>query len=380
MEEASLTRRSGWALFVAILLLSGIVGCGGGSFPPTAPSPIPTATPTQPSTAKLQLHYIDVGQGDAAIVVSPGGESVMFDDGVSSGCGKVTSYLRQLGLTRIDYHIASHYHADHIGCAQAVFSAFPLSRVAFDRGGSYSTATFTNYLTAIGGFRQTATVGSSITLDAGSATPVRIDIVALNGNGVSTDDENALSIVSVVHYGTFDAEFGGDLSGSWDSGGADVESSVAGRVGRIEVYKVHHHGSTFSSNSTWLSATNPKVGIISVGNGNTYGHPTADAVGRLHSAGVRTYWTEYGAGAAPGGMDVVGGDIRIDVDAAAGSFTVAHGGASESYATWEGRSMTAPTDIQGRSTWSPRSGDGAPEAWPTPPHDLRPIRHVERKK
>ena len=359
-----------------------MVGCGGGGSP-AAPSPTPTPVPTtpQPSAAKLQIHYIDVGQGDAAVLISPGGESVMFDDGVSSGCGKVTSYLRQLGLTRIDYHIASHYHADHIGCAQEVFSAFPLSRIAYDRGSSYSTATFTSYLSAVGGFRQTATVGSSISLDAGASTPVRIDIVAMNGNGVSTDDENALSIVSVVHYGTFDAAFGGDLTGSSDGGGADIESSVAGRVGRVEVYKVHHHGSKYSSNSTWLSATAPKVGIISVGNGNSYGHPTAECLGRLHSAGVNTYWTEFGAGTAPGGGDIVAGDVRVDVDAAAGTFTVGHGGSSESYTMWEGRSLTAPTYVPVFSTWTtPRTGDGPVVGWTAPARDSRPIRRIEREK
>ena len=96
---------------------------------------------------------------------------------------------------------------------------------------------------------------------------------------------------------------------------ADIESSVGALVGKVEVYKVHHHGSKFSSNATWLAATTPKVGIISASNSNSYGHPTAEALGRLHSAGTKTYWTSVGAGVPPlAGWDFVGGDIVVNVN------------------------------------------------------------------
>ena len=59
---------------------------------------------------------------------------------------------------------------------------------------------------------------------------------------------------------------------------ADIETSVAPAVGQVEVYKVNHHGSASSSNTAWMSATRPKVAIISVGNANSYGHPTSAAL------------------------------------------------------------------------------------------------------
>src|SRR6185369_15016531 len=80
---------------------------------------------------------------------------------------------------------------------------------------------------------------------------------------------------------------------------ADIESGVASSVGKVEVYKVHHHASSSSSNTSWLTATSPKVGIVSVGSSNSYGHPTAAAMGRLHTASVKTYWTSAGKGASP---------------------------------------------------------------------------------
>ena len=74
------------------------------------------------ANGKLQIHYMDVGQGDGAVLISPLGEVVLFDDGVLNQCGKPIGYLQSLGITKIDYHVASHYHADHIGCAAQVLS------------------------------------------------------------------------------------------------------------------------------------------------------------------------------------------------------------------------------------------------------------------
>lgn len=385
---------------------------------------------------KLQIHYMDVGQGDGAVLISPQGEVVLFDDGVLNQCGKPIGYLQSLGVTKIDYHIASHYHADHIGCASQILSMFPLQKAAFDRGGGYNSNTFTSYVAAVGAKRATAVKGQTVTLDAGSPNPVTITFVALNGSGVPTTDENDLSLVSVVRFGRFDAEFGGDLSGGasgvvdgdpvdpsapppgpgptppsptpppapppggdtcarpagapasatavcndgWFSsaqhrsgtcsghGGvscwicpgvlcspglvasgagwaselsvtlasyADIESVVAPLVGQIEVYKVHHHGSRYSSNMAWLSTTTPKVGIVSVGSSNTYGHPTPEALNRLHSAGVKTYWTSAGNGAAPTpGVDVIAGNIEVLVGPGASSFEVIHGGVTDAYPVW----------------------------------------------
>src|SRR6478752_2644251 len=126
------------------------------------------------ANGQLQIHYMDVGQGDGAVLISPLGEVVLFDDGVLNQCGRPIGYLQSLGITRIDYHIASHYHSDHIGCAAQILAQFPLQKAAYDRGGSYSTATFHNYVSAVGAKRITAQKGQTITLDAGSLTPVTI--------------------------------------------------------------------------------------------------------------------------------------------------------------------------------------------------------------
>lgn len=110
----------------------------------------------------------------------------------------------------------------------------------------------------------------------------------------------------------------------------DVETPVAKDVGPIDVYKVHHHCSSHSTNHAWLDATRPTIGVISTGDGNSYQHPTEDCVTRLHEAGLqKVYWTEHGAGATPEtGIDVVAGDVRIEVAQGAASYTVSYPGST----------------------------------------------------
>jgi len=298
--------------------------------------------PVWPQT--LQLHFMDVGQGDGAVLISPGGEVVLFDDGVEHKCGKPLNYLQHLGLDHVDYHITSHYHNDHIGCIKEVLAEYPLTKAAYDRGGSYHTDLFDDYVTAVGSLRQTATAGQKIKLDATAQHPVTIEIVALNGNGVVTSNENDLSLVAVIHYRNFDAVMGGDLSGFKALDYKDIETSVAPKVGHVEVYKVNHHCSAYSTNADWLGAIQPIIGIVSVGKKNTHEHPTQECLERLHQAGVKTYWTEVGGGAQPEpDSDFVSGNVVVTTDGVA-AFTVDTDDAgSHTYPIW-GSSTPAPTD------------------------------------
>jgi beta-lactamase superfamily II metal-dependent hydrolase len=282
------------------------------------------------ANGKLQIHFIDVGQGDGALLISPQGETVLFDGGVLNKCDKPLSYLQQLGVTKIDYLVVSHYHSDHIGCTPQEFQEFPLQKDSIDRGFNYTTGVYNDYVTAVGQHRVSVThPGKEIVLDSSSPNPVKIKIVVvdgvpLNAPPIATDNENDLSLAALVSFGRFRAEIGGDLSGvanvrhfgSTTIEYKDIESSVAPDVGPIDVYKVHHHCSAFSSNQTWLSQVTPTVAIVSVGDGNTYGHPAPECVQRLHAAGIqKSYWTEHGAGKVnpEPGLDVVGGNIIVEV-------------------------------------------------------------------
>src|SRR4030095_13754441 len=135
------------------------------------------------ANGKLQIHFMDVGQGDGAVLISPLGEAVLFDDGVNTQCEKPVSYLAQLGVTKIDYLIVSHYHADHIGCTRQVLNKFPLQNQSLDRGGTYNSGVFNVYVQTVGAKRVSATPNMTISLDETSANPVQIKVVAVNGDG-----------------------------------------------------------------------------------------------------------------------------------------------------------------------------------------------------
>jgi len=281
----------GWALALPVLL---------------------TILAAQPAEAvftngKLQIIHLDAGQGDAAVIITPGGQVALIDEGTNftvgsspPSCARVLSELQALGVTHVDLHFASHYHADHIGCITALTGI--TIDAGWDRAQSYTSATYTNYANYLGAKRRTLVKGQVLTLDSLSAHPVTIKCVAHSGDGIATTDENAKCLILKLSYGEYDEVFGGDLPGypsGSPSSNTNIETKVGPQVGKVEVYKVHHHGSAYASYDDWLNATTPKVGIVSCGTGNTYGHPTAAAMNRLHNHGVRTFWTEQGSGATP---------------------------------------------------------------------------------
>ena len=314
-------------LLLAVLLLA--ADCADGEDVDETPPPTVQAeataspTPADAPTLSLQVHHIDVGQGDATLIISPGGEVVMVDNGRWTNCSNTVSYLEELSISSIDYHFASHYHADHIGCLDDLDAAgIRVTTACYDRGGSFDSATFDDYAATCGELRQTVSQGQVITLDQGAVT---ITVINLDGAGESTSEENALSLVLRLSYGAFDEVLAGDLT----SEDPDIESIVASQVGDVEVYKVNHHGSRFSTNDAWLAGTTPDVAVISVGS-NSFGHPTADALTRLHEHGVQTYWTNGGSGVSADPIwDRVGGTIVIE--ALPGSFTVSGTGFTDTY-------------------------------------------------
>jgi competence protein ComEC len=310
--------------------------------------------------AQLQIHHVDVGQADGAVVITPGGKVILFEVGQDmkrKDCVRPVSYLEQLGVKQIDALFVSHYHSDHIGCISDVLKQFPLKGPAYDRGGSYQTVEYANYVAAVGAHRKTARVGDVFKFD-GSPDQVVISVFEVSGKSqdadVSTDNENDLSLATILSYGQFREEISGDLSGDNTSDYKDVETPVAAQVGRIDVYKVHHHCSTHSTNAEWVSETSPTVAVISVGNGNSYKHPGQKCLDRLRAdkALKKVFWTERGNGGEPkSGIDVVGGNIQIDVAKGGRTYTVTASGATDTY-----QSAAAP--IEKGLTATPASTPG----------------------
>ena len=121
------------------------------------------------SSSIMEIHHIDVEQGDATLIITPGSK-VLIDDGRWTNCSNTVSYLQSHAVTSLDYHFATHYDADHIGCLDDIIAAgIPINYACYDRGGSKDTDVFNDYVAACGGKRQTATKGQVTSL-GGSVT------------------------------------------------------------------------------------------------------------------------------------------------------------------------------------------------------------------
>ena len=269
------------------------------------------------ASGTLTITVLDVGQGDATLIESPSGQTLLFDGGYNGkGNSVVIPFLQSKGITSLDYMVASHYHADHIGGLDEVIAQIPVG-IAYDRGWSYTTLTYNSYASAVAAVRQTLLPGQVIDLGEG----VTVTCLALNGNSQvsapynSSSLENEYDVCLLVEYGGFDYFQAGDLPGNPDSGYEDIETSVAPLAGDIDIYHVNHHGSYSSSVASFLQTVQAEVSVISLGN-NSYGHPHQSVLDRLVQYGSFVYQTEVGSGGTlpAGDLTVVGGHVSIQTD------------------------------------------------------------------
>lgn len=273
------------------------------------------------ATGRFQVVTFDVGQGSAAAVIAPGGCVALLDGGPRGSGAAIRAHLRALGVTEVNFAVASHYHDDHIGGLDEVeqgSDGIPIRRV-FDRGGTYNSGAFREYAAQFGARRGTLLAGQTLSL----CNEVALEVEAVDANGLSTPDENAKSVAVAVHWRSLDALAGGDLTGG--AGTVDVESRIAPSLGPMELYLVNHHGSRYASNAALLAAIRPRVSVISVGIGNAYGHPAPETLARLRDVTSDVWQTEDPANNARGG--------HVVLDSTDGAtFTVTQGARRRAYA------------------------------------------------
>jgi competence protein ComEC len=234
------------------------------------------ACPTLPAGGDLEVHVIDVGQGDAILVVSPDGFTMLVDAGTESNDATIQAALAALGIGGLDYVLVSHMDADHVGGVDGVLAAHPEVVACFDHGGSHTTQQYSQYDAAAAGRRTPVAVGRRI--DLGPSVIAEV----LHASVGATDDNDNSAVLRLTH-GETTVLLGGDCSGACES---------RFDPGRIDVYMVHHHGSASSSTVELLDRMDPYTALVSVGATNPYGHPTAEVLDRLAAAGAAVYRTD----------------------------------------------------------------------------------------
>jgi competence protein ComEC len=235
----------------------------------------------------LTLSFLDVGQGDATLIETPHHHAILIDGGPVSrgrdaGARVVVPALRRLDIGRLDLVIVSHAHLDHYGGSAAVLRAIPTDLVA-EPGEAVHDAGYLGWLDEIDRreLRWTALrAGEHFTIDG-----IRFDVLHPDPGWTGWgEDLNEDSVVLHLRSGRFDAWFPGDA-------GILVEESLAGRIGRIDLLKVGHHGSRTATGAPFLAEAAPTVAVVSTGP-NRYGHPSPEALGRLAAAGADVWRTD----------------------------------------------------------------------------------------
>ncbi len=232
-------------------------------------------------TERLELHFIDVGQGDAVLIRSPSGQNVLYDGGRAEG--EVLGYLEALGVTSLELVIASHADADHIGGLEAVVRRYR-PRLFLDNGLPHDTQTYRGLLEAVQG------AGSQ--LASPTARRIGLGEVSLQIIPPPSDPNlgsNDHSVGVIVSYGEFRAALTGDAEapefGWW-------LAHVPELLGPVQVYKAAHHGSPNGDNAASMATFNPETVVVSVGQDNAYGHPSAEALALYRDAGATVYRTD----------------------------------------------------------------------------------------
>lgn len=315
----------------------------------------------------FEIHVFQVGQADSQLIVGPTGRTLLIDVGErtwnsTQGAAAVAQKIHHVmgaNYNRLDYIVATHLHADHIGYVEhggiwalienhgftvdtlidrdaGVWTdangnnTFDNGEITWHNAGTTS-GTANNWLPYAARLnRATAIVGSTTQINLGRR--VTVTVVESDAQGVRMEDgqttvagdhtgrthppsENDYSITLKVSFGSLDYVTGGDTDGEYETSGYgytynDVESVIAPRIGQVEILRVNHHGSGHSTNQAYVNALNPDVSLISCGS-NSYGHPDQTVLNRLLDTST-VYLTERGdPGRNYGSAIIVDDDIVI---------------------------------------------------------------------
>ncbi|MEM2122409.1 MAG: MBL fold metallo-hydrolase [Candidatus Bathyarchaeia archaeon] len=250
-----------------------------------ASASVSTSGSTPSPDGFLRVYFLDVGQGDSALVSFPSGAAMLIDGSERSMGPRIVEFLRSLGLSSLDVVVATHPHSDHIGGLIAVLERFNVGLV-LDSGQVNPTKTYEDYLNVIDERNipfKVGREGTHLDLDPDVQVNILSPPAKLFKDTGSDLDANSLVLKMVYRQASF--LFTGDIEG-------EVESHLTRFDVDVDVLKVAHHGGRNSCGSRFLKASTPLIAVISVGADNPYGHPNQGALDRLASAGATVYRTD----------------------------------------------------------------------------------------
>ncbi len=254
-------------------------------------------------TGALQVHFLDVGQGDATLLVGPDGSALLVDGGNRDGGATVRAALRAITGGRLDAVAVTHTDADHLGgvvdllrgddgVAGNADDVVPATRWIGHPDALCESDLCAELRTLRASFIEPL-VGDVLDLGGATVTVLGRDGDFGAGRGGGVDDENERSLVLMVAFGGRTVFLGGDLTGG-GLGTTDVEAEAARRAGPVDVLRLNHHGSATSSSAGFLQALQPRAVVVSLGTDNAFCHPDRGVLDRLAALNAAVWATGDG--------------------------------------------------------------------------------------
>lgn len=230
------------------------------------------------ATTDLQVYFIDVGQADSILIANQE-HYMLIDAGNNEDGPLLVNYLKNdLGINKLDYVVGTHPHEDHIGGLDDIINSFDIGTI-YMPDVITTTKTFEDVLDAID------SKGLSITTpEIGDTFKLGEADLEVMYTGTDASDLNNTSIVLKMIFGNYSYLFTGDATDK-------VEKLLLDKNIDVDVLKVGHHGSAYSSTKEFLDKVTPSYAIISVAKENSYGHPSKDTLSRLRKYTKKIYMT-----------------------------------------------------------------------------------------
>jgi competence protein ComEC len=255
-----------------------------------AATALAAATLPRPERGKLTVYFLDVGQGDAALIASPTGKTILVDGGPPESAAATVQSIRSVIVGPLELVVLTHPHLDHLGGLPRVLREIGAARF-MDPGVDHPTSAYRGLLQLLRdldiAYLEPSAPADGSRMSFGIGGGARVEIFwprqprepLLRG---TRSDVNANSIVLRVSFGTTSFLFTGDI-------GLETEATLlrSGSPLGATVLKVAHHGSSWSSHPSFLMRVAAEAAVISCGSGNEYGHPHPSTLRRLARSGAR---------------------------------------------------------------------------------------------
>lgn len=229
----------------------------------------PVTNTTEKLENELIVHFLNVGQGDSTFIELPNNKTMLIDGAEKKYATKIINYIKDLGYSQIDFILGTHPHADHIGGLSDIINTFDIGTIYMPKVVATSK-TYENLLTTIKNKNLKIKTGSS-GVEILSEENLHSFLVAPNKEKYSS--LNNYSLVLKLVYGNTKFLFMGDAEELSEN---EINADIS-----ADVIKVGHHGSNTSTSAKFLAKVNPKYAIISVGENNSYNHPSIETIEKI---------------------------------------------------------------------------------------------------